>query len=354
MFREGLLDQILRSIKKLIPKSVFDFFAPVYHATLAYAGAVMYGFPSHSMRVIGVTGTKGKSTTVFLISKLLEGAGEPVAAIGSLGFKIKNKEWPNTLKMTMPGRFKLQKFLKEAKKAGCKYVVLEVTSEGIKQKRHLGIKFDCVVFTNLHKEHLESHGTFENYYKAKQELFKGTENIHVLNADDKNIELFSKFSSKHTIFYGTESGDMRAQNLDLKSDGASFDVYGIKFNINFGGKFNVLNCLAALSTAAMYGIDLPNTRTVLGEIKSIPGRMEFLQKEPFRVVVDYAHTPDSLEVVYKTLKDELTRSDLDAGHRLICVLGAAGGGRDKWKRPEFGRIASEYCDEIILTDEDPY
>ena len=284
----------------------------------------------------------------------MEGWGEPIAAIGSLGFKIKDKEWPNNLKMTMPGRFKLQKFFYEAKKAGCKYVVLEVTSEGIKQKRHLGINFDCAVFTNLHKEHLESHGSFENYYKAKQELFSKTKNIHVLNADDKNIELFSKFSSKHTIFYGTESGDMRAQNLDLKSDGASFDVYGIKFNINFGGKFNVLNCLAALSTAAMYGIDLPNTRTVLGEIKSIPGRMEFLQKEPFRVVVDYAHTPDSLEVVYKTLKDELTRSDLDAGHRLICVLGAAGGGRDKWKRPEFGRIASEYCDEIILTDEDPY
>ncbi|OGM99234.1 MAG: hypothetical protein A2915_02810 [Candidatus Yanofskybacteria bacterium RIFCSPLOWO2_01_FULL_41_34] len=354
MFRESLLDKTLYRIKRLIPKSVFNFFAPCYHAGLAHLGSIVYGNPSKSLKVIGVTGTKGKSTTVYLISKIFEGVGEPIAAIGSLGFKIKDKEWPNNLKMTMPGRFKLQKFFYEAKKAGCKYVVLEVTSEGIKQKRHLGINFDCAVFTNLHKEHLESHGSFENYYKAKQELFSKTKNIHVLNADDKNIELFSKFSSKHTIFYGTESGDMRAQNLDLKSDGASFDVYGIKFNINFGGKFNVLNCLAALSTAAMYGIDLPNTRTVLGEIKSIPGRMEFLQKEPFRVVVDYAHTPDSLEVVYKTLKDELTRSDLDAGHRLICVLGAAGGGRDKWKRPEFGRIASEYCDEIILTDEDPY
>src|SRR3989338_7220386 len=215
MFREGLLDQILRSIKKLIPKSVFDFFAPVYHATLAYAGAVMYGFPSHSMRVIGVTGTKGKSTTVFLISKLLEGVGEPVAAIGSLGFKIKDKEWPNTLKMTMPGRFKLQKFLYQAKKAGCKYVVLEVTSEGIKQKRHLGVKFDCAVFTNLHKEHIESHGSFENYYKAKQELFKRVGNIHVLNADDPNIELFSKFPSRQTIFYGVKGGDIRAVDLSV-------------------------------------------------------------------------------------------------------------------------------------------
>ena len=346
MFREGIIDKILYKVKKLIPRSVFDFFAPLYHAGLAYAGAALYGFPTRSLKIISVTGTKGKSTTVFLISKIFEGASEPIAAIGSLGFKIKNNEWPNNLKMTMPGRFKLQKFFYEAKKAGCKYVVLEVTSEGIKQKRHLGINFDCAVFTNLHKEHLESHGSFENYYQAKQELFKRTSNIHVLNADDKNTELFSMFSSKHTIFYGIDGGDMRPQNLELKQDRSSFDVYGTRFNINFGGRFNVLNCLAALSVAAIYGIDLPKTKSSLESIKNIPGRLEFVQKEPFGVVVDYAHTPDSLEAVYKTLKK-------DTG-KLICILGAAGGGRDKWKRPEFGRIASEYCDEIILTDEDPY
>ena len=346
MFKESFIDKILYRTKKLIPKSVFDFLAPFYHAGLAHLGNILYGNPSKSLKIIGVTGTKGKSTTVFLISKIFEGAGIPVAAIGSLGFKIKEKEWPNTLKMTMPGRFKLQKFFYEAKKAGCKYVVLEVTSEGIKQKRHLGINFDCAVFTNLHKEHLESHGSFDNYYKAKQELFARTSNIHVLNADDKNVELFSKFSSKRTIFFGIDSGDMRAQNLELKPDASSFDVYGTRFNINFGGRFNVLNCLAALSVSAMYGIDLPRTKLVLENIKNISGRMEFLQKEPFGVVVDYAHTPDSLEAVYKTLKKD--------SHRLICVLGAAGGGRDKWKRPEFGRIADEYCDEIILTNEDPY
>ncbi len=346
MFKESLLDKILYRIKKLIPKSVFNFFAPFYHAGLAHLGNILYGNPSKSLKVIGVTGTKGKSTTVYLISKIFEGAGMPIAAIGSLGFKIKDKEWPNNLKMTMPGRFKLQKFFHEAKKAGCKYVVLEVTSEGIKQKRHLGINFDCAVFTNLHKEHLESHGSFENYYRAKQELFRKTSNTHVLNADDKNVELFSRFSSKRTIFYGIESGDLKAGNLDLKSDRSSFEVYGAKFNVNFGGRFNVLNCLAPLSVAAMYGIDLPKIKPILEGIKSIPGRMEFIQKEPFGVIVDYAHTPDSLEAVYKTLKND--------SQKLICVLGAAGGGRDKWKRPEFGRIAGEYCDEIILTDEDPY
>ncbi len=346
MFKESLLDKTLYRVKKFVPKFAFNFFAPFYHTVLAYSGSIFYGNPSKSLKVIGVTGTKGKSTTVFLISKILESTGVSVAAVGSLGFKLKDKEWPNTLKMTMPGRFRLQKFFYEAKKAGCKYLVLEVTSEGIKQKRHLGTKFDCAVFTNLHKEHIESHGSFDNYYRAKQELFAKTKNIHVLNADDENVGLFSKFSSQRKIFYGIQGGDMRAQGLELKTDSSSFEVYGTRFNLNLGGRFNVLNCLSALSVVAMYGVDLPKTKPILESITNIPGRMEFIQKEPFKVVVDYAHTPDSLEAVYKTLKT-------DSG-RLICVLGAAGGGRDKWKRSEFGKIAGKYCDEIILTDEDPF
>lgn len=402
MFKEGLLDKILRSAKKLIPKSVFDFFAPTYHTILAYVGALVYGFPSGfpwqpappqtrpfsewrsadkfgagSMKVIGVTGTKGKSTTVFLISKILEEAELAtsdvprtsdvnrrggVAAIGSLGFKIKDREWPNTLKMTMPGRFKLQKFLREAKKAGCKYVVLEVTSEGIKQKRHLGVKFDCAVFTNLHKEHIESHGSFENYYRAKQELFAVTKNIHILNFDDANLKLFSSFPAKHKIFYGLEAGDMRAVNIKTDSGGTSFEVYGTSFSTKLAGRFNVLNCLAALSVGAVCGIELPKMKPVLELVEFIPGRMEFIQREPFGVIVDYAHTPDSLEQVYKFLNSKLKVSETDSTYKpknlqtnkLICVLGAAGGGRDKWKRPEFGRIAAEYCDSIILTNEDPY
>ena len=255
----------------------------------------------------------------------------------------------------MPGRFKLQKFLWEAKRASCKYVVLEVTSEGIKQKRHLGIQFDCAVFLNLHKEHLESHGSFENYKVAKQELFKRTNNTHVLNAEDPYVEDFSNFHSKRKIFFGLTRGDMVPSNIRLSAQGSSFAVYGTQFDLNLVGEFNVLNCLAALAVGAMYGVDLPRSKPVIESIKNIPGRMEFIQREPFAVVVDYAHTPDSLEAVYKTLRDVLRQAqDQNTSRRLICVLGAAGGGRDKWKRLEFGRIASEYCDEIILTDEDPY
>ena len=380
MFREGWLDKALRSVKKLIPKSVFDFFAPIYHATLAYTGALIYGFPSGfpwrlappffkragAMKVIGVTGTKGKSTVIYLTSKILEANGDGVAAIGSLGYKIKDKEWPNTLKMTMPGRFKLQKFLRQAKNAGCKYVVLEVTSEVIKQKRHLGVKFDCAVFTNLHKEHIESHGSFENYYKAKQELFKKISNIHVINADDPRVDLFGNFSAKHKIFYGLEKGDLVADKIQPTEKGTSFELYGTHFDTHLAGEFNIMNCLAALAVGAMYKIDLPTMKPVLESVKFIPGRMEFIQREPFGVVIDYAHTPESLEAVYKTLKSlritdyglrikkDSNNSQFEMRNKLICVLGAAGGGRDRWKRPEFGRIAAEYCDEIILTNEDPY
>lgn len=358
MVKEGIIDKILYQVKKLIPRLIFNSLAPAYHAFLAYAGAVYYGFPSQKIKVIGVTGTKGKSTVVFLVSKILERAGEPVAAIGSLGFKIKDKEWPNTLKMTMPGRFRLQKFLYEAKKAGCKYVVLEVTSEGIRQKRHLGIQFDSAVFTNIHKEHIESHGSFEKYYQAKQELFKETKGIHVVNADDANTELFGNFSAKHKIFYGLTKGDLVADKIRSLPEGMSFELYGTYFNTHLAGEFNVLNCLAALATGVMYGLDLPSMKPAIESVKYIPGRMEFIQRDPFSVVVDYAHTPDSLEAVYKTLKSSPPSRKASEGEYtnklLVCVLGAAGGGRDKWKRSEFGRIAARYCEEIILTNEDPY
>ncbi|MDO8496133.1 MAG: UDP-N-acetylmuramoyl-L-alanyl-D-glutamate--2,6-diaminopimelate ligase [bacterium] len=346
MIREGWLDKILYRVKKMVPKPIFNFFQPAYHAGLAYAGALVYNFPSRKLKVIGVTGTKGKSTVVYLTTKLLEDSGRSVAACGSLGFKIKEREWPNTLKMTMPGRFRLQRLMAEAVKAGCEYFVLEVTSEGIKQKRHLGITFDCAVFTNIHREHIESHGSFENYCRAKQELFKITKNIHVINADDPSVKLFGDFPAKRKIFYGLTKGDLVAQNIKLSNDGSSFEVYGTVYNTSLVGQFNVMNLLAVLAIGAIYRVDLPSAKPILESVKFIPGRMEFIQREPFNVVVDYAHTPDSLEAVYKTLKKP------DA--KLICILGAAGGGRDKWKRPEFGRIAAKYCDEIVLTNEDPY
>src|SRR3989344_3944895 len=167
-----MLDWALASIKKFIPKPIFNFFQPYYHLCLAYLAAAVYGFPARSLKIVGVTGTNGKSTVVHLITSILEEAGEKVASVSSLRFRINKKEEANALKMTMPGRFKLKKFLREAIGAGCKYAVIEVTSEGIKQFRHTGINFYMAVLTNVTPEHIESHGSFEKYRAAKAELFK--------------------------------------------------------------------------------------------------------------------------------------------------------------------------------------
>lgn len=332
MFRNFLiLERLLDYGRMVIPKPVFKFFQPWYHGILALSGAVLFGFPSRRLNVIGVTGTKGKSTTVYLITRFLEEAELKVAAIGSLGYKIGDREWPNELKMTMPGRWKMQKFLSQAVKQGCQFAVLEITSEGIKQRRHLGIKFDAAVFINLEKEHLEAHGSFEKYYSEKQKLFKRTKNIHILNADSPYVDLFSKFTARKKVFYSLSTREQ-------------------KFHTYLIGDFNFHNILAAVAVVSEYGVSRDVVQRALDKIKSIPGRMEFIESgQPFKVVVDYAHTPGSLEAVYRTL-ESLKFED----SKLICVLGAAGGGRDKWKRLVFGQIAEKYCNEVILTNEDPY
>jgi len=319
-------------MKKFIPKFIFQ----IYHYLWALIGAVIYGFPTRKLVVIGVTGTNGKSTVVHLISEILEKTPRPaqgrVASFSSVRFKIGEKEWKNMLKMTMPGRMKIQKFLRQAVKTGCKYAVLEITSEGIKQYRHKFIDFDGAVFTNLTKEHIEAHKGFENYRKAKGKLFQVLEKSKkknkfvVLNADDKHSEYFSKLA-----------GNVKKYYYSLK------DLEKINLQISLPGEFNKYNALAAFCTGLALGIEKDKILEVLKNAKGVPGRMELVIEKPFRVFVDYAHTPDALEKVYNTL-----------GKELICVFGSCGGGRDKWRRPEMGKIADNYCKEIILTNEDPY
>lgn len=322
-------------IKKMVPEKMISF----YHFLLALSGAMIYGFPSRRIKVVGITGTKGKTTTANFTAKILEEAGFNVALLSSAKFKIKDSEKRNSLKMTMPGRFFIQKFIKKALKAGCHYLVLEVTSEGIKQHRHRFINFDVAVFTNLSLEHIESHGSFEKYREAKLELFKKTKNIHIINGNDKNASYFLKIPAKKKIVFG-EADDIRE---DL--NGLAFRIRGVEFNLSSLGSFNAYNVLAAVSVALSQDIPLELSSKALCGAKT-EGRMEVVLKEPL-TVVDYAHTPASLEAVYKSLRSFKK-------NRMICVLGACGGGRDKWKRPVFGEIASNYCDNIIVTNEDPY
>ncbi len=345
-------------LKKVIP----DFLLGWYHFSLAFLGSIIYRFPAKKLKVIGVTGTNGKSTVVFLISQILEKAGYQVAALSSIQFKIKDKIWPNTLKMTMPGRLKLQRFLGQAVKAGCQYVVLEVTSEGIKQHRHQFIGFDLAVLTNLTPEHLESHGSFENYKKAKGKLFKSLKpnGKAIVNLDDPQADYFLQFPAKEKYSYkikskakNQRSKQVKIQNLvqagncQFSQKGISFVVNQTKFNLNLLGEFNIYNALTAIAVCLAEEVSLKKIKLALEKIGGIPGRLEIVIREPFTVIVDYAHTPDALEKVYQAIREVFPE-------KMVGVLGAAGGGRDKWKRPELGKIAEKYLDKIIITNEDPY
>jgi UDP-N-acetylmuramoyl-L-alanyl-D-glutamate--2,6-diaminopimelate ligase len=320
-------------VKKILPSFLLDW----YHFSLAFLGVVIYRFPSGNLKVIGVTGTNGKSTTVEFITKVFEEAGIKIASQSSIRFKIGQKEIPNTYKMTMPGRFFIQKFLRQAVDAGCKYAIIEVTSEGIKQFRHKFINFDTAVFTNLSPEHIEAHGGFENYRKAKGKLFQEVKNMHIINAEDENSGYFLSFAAKKIYTYGKDKGDINTKNTDFK--------------LQLAGDFNIYNALAAICVGISQNIDMRTCEKAVEKVVEIPGRMERIISEPFNVFVDYAFTPNALKKVYQTLRSE---NEKKQGAKLICVLGSCGGGRDKWKRPVLGKIAAEYCDKIIVTNEDPY
>lgn len=340
-------------LKKIIPPQVMV----AYYASWSVLGAVIYRNPSAHIQVVGITGTNGKTSTTHIATDLFEQAGVPVASISTLRFKIKDKEWSNQFKMTMPGRLHIQKFLRQAVDAGCKVVIMEVTSEGVVQKRHRGIQFDTVVFTNLTPEHIERHGSFEAYRDAKVEFFSVPHRVAIVNADDEHSKYFTRKTKQRTILY-SKTQDIKpiqktdellqAINVESSNKGILFDMQGVHFQAGLLGAFNIDNSLAAVGVCVGYGLDLQRIARAFKKVRAIAGRAEIVMNEPC-VVVDYAHTPDGLEKLY-----DMTRSVKQPQGKTICVLGSAGGGRDKWKRPEMGEIADKNCDSIILTDEDPY
>ncbi len=361
----------MTKIKKIIP----SFALYCYHWFLALAGAVLFSFPSRKIKVIGVTGTNGKTTTLNLIAGVLEEAGYKVACLSSLQFKIGDKEKENKLRMTMPGRGLVQAFLAKAVEEECDYALVEVTSEGIAQHRHRFIGFEAAVFTNLSPEHIESHGSFEAYKKTKGRFFKKVKKLHILNRDDEHFDYFNRFPAAQKYYYGISQNrtpSLSAQNCaipgiaqagggearekveaeDVKADeqGLSFRIGEVGFRSELLGEFNVYNALAAVCMGLSQGVELETAGQAVEKTKGVPGRMELVVKSPFSVVVDYAFTPNALEKVYNFLRTEVKKEN--AG--MICVLGACGGGRDKWKRPILGKTADKYCDRVIVTNEDPY
>jgi len=313
----------------------------IYHYFLAWSGGIRFGHPSRNLFVIGVTGTKGKSTTLELLRAVLAGAGKNVAVLSSLHGADTN---------TMPGRWAIQKFLARAVETGAGYALVEVTSEGVRQHRHRFVDWDAAAFLNLHPEHIESHGSFEKYRDAKVAFFSSLKHsakrtrYFFINAEDDNAVYFEEAAravpnGKLVLWRPADAFKLLQ---DLRD---AYDADWMKAD------FNVENVAAALAVARELGVGEAVIREALGGFTGVPGRMQFVQKEPFAVVVDYAHTPDSLEAAYRNIRQNYGFRD---DSQLIAILGSAGGGRDKWKRPELGKIAASYADIIVLTSEDPY
>ncbi len=342
-----MLNNILYALKKAIPLSVFKLFQPAYHLALAFLGAAIYRFPSRKLTVVAVTGTKGKSSVVEILNAILEEAGYKTALTNTIRFKIGSESEDNLYKMSMPGRMFVQRFLRRAVDAGCTHAVLEVTSQGASLYRHKFIDFDGLVFTNLSPEHIEAHGSYENYVQAKLSIAEAVsrsskpERILVANAEDEQTPRFMAKDFDLRIGYSIAD----AQPYALNKEGFIMTVDGTKIHSNLSGEFNMMNELAAIFMARELGASLEDCKNAIEKLQGIRGRLEKIEAgQDFSVIVDYAHTPDSLEKLYRVYR----------GSRRICVLGNTGGGRDVWKRDEMAKIAERECDEVVLTNEDPY
>ncbi len=350
-------------LKKLIPKPLLR----LYHYTLAIAANFFYRSPSDKLIVIGVTGTSGKSTVAFLIAKMLEMAGFRVGLSSTVLFKVDKKEWLNDKKMTMIGRFALQRLISGMVKANCHYAVIETTSQGIEQFRHLGINYDTLVFTNLYPEHIEAHGSFANYQKAKLKLFAKLKNESIklianqkvkksiiVNLDDKyQADFLNNWAEEkfgYTLSGKKQSGISVVGGTDpqLTPSGVEFKIDGQQFRVNRFGRHNIYNLLAAATVGLSEGLKLNKLAENLTSLPPMPGNFELIDAgQPFKVIVDYAFEPKAVAALYESVK-------LLSPNKVIHVLGSAGGGRDKARRPLLGELAAKNADYVIITNEDPY
>jgi UDP-N-acetylmuramoyl-L-alanyl-D-glutamate--2,6-diaminopimelate ligase len=333
-------------LRRSIPAPILGPMLAAYHYTIAHLAAIVYEFPSRKLLVIAVTGTKGKSSTTEMVNAILEEAGYKTALLNSIRFKIADSSEPNLLRMSMPGRFFIQKFLARAVKAGCTAVILEMTSEGARQYRHRAIDFNALIFMNLAPEHIESHGSLRAYADAKFEIGKQLARsgkrprIIVANADDIESPRYLTLSVEERLPFS-----LLGTPHESNDRGGHFSFDDREIATKMPGDFSLQNALAAATLTHALGVDTEIIARALLKLDRIAGRAERIEMgQHFTAVVDYAHTPDSLKALYEAY----------AGMKKICVLGSTGGGRDIWKRPVMGQIADSYCDHVILTNEDPY
>ncbi|MEK9151729.1 MAG: UDP-N-acetylmuramoyl-L-alanyl-D-glutamate--2,6-diaminopimelate ligase [Patescibacteria group bacterium] len=350
------------SLRRLLSRFVPQGIKNTYHLAQAVAACAYFGFPAYrtvssmagrpakKLQVIGVTGTNGKTTTTAFIVRILERAGKKVAAASTIDFQIGEKKQVNVSKFTTLSPWQLQKFLREAAKAGCGYAVLETSSHALDQHRVWGIPYAIAVITNVTREHLDYHETMEEYRRVKRKLFSIAERA-VINRDMEEPEYFRAHSGQPTVFYSTrdQHAHLFARKIELDFKGTEFMVDDTHFHLNIPGLFNIENALAALGVARLLGIDFLVAAEALSGITGVPGRMELVPNaKNADIIIDYAVTPDAFEKLYASVLPLKI-----PGTKIIHVFGACGE-RDRGKRPLLGETASGYADIVILTNEDPY
>ncbi|MEN9912688.1 MAG: hypothetical protein RLY66_96 [Candidatus Parcubacteria bacterium] len=342
-----MLDATLDKVRRHIPTKLFSFLQPAYHWTLSFAAALWYRFPSRDIKVIAITGTKGKSSTVEILNSILEEAGYKTAVSNTIRFKVGDISSDNLYKMSMPGRFFIQKIIRKAVNNDCQYMIMEMTSQGALLHRHRFIQMDAFVFTNLSPEHIEAHGSYENYAQSKLSIArqlgksKKENRTLIVNADDTESDRFMECGADKKMSFSIHD----VEPYEIKKEGLEFTLDGRRVRSHLSGLFNLYNITAAITAAKSQGVGTQEIIRAIEGFNGIPGRVQKIEAgQDFTVIVDYAHTADSLEKLYQVFQSS----------RNICVLGGTGGGRDTSKREIMGKIADTYCAEIILTDEDPY
>ena len=329
-------------MKKLLEKIPFyNTLVLPYHFLQAILANLIYRRPAKNLRVIAVTGTNGKTTTCFMLWKILNHAGLKTGLMTTVAYGV-DKLKPELNHMTTVDAFTLNKRIKSLKSQGAKYLILETTSHALAEYRILGIPVEIAIFTNLTHEHLDYHKTFAKYRKAKGKLFKKAK-YAIINADDKNAKFYENLS-KNYASYGIKNGENRPENLKLLKTGVKYSFHDIIYETKIPGEFNVYNSLAAILAAEKLGIKPGKIREGLLSLDSVEGRMNIVDEgQPFTVIVDYAHAPDALEKVFTSLPK------IDG--KIISVHGGAGR-RDPSTRAPRGEILAKNSDIVIITEDD--
>ncbi len=337
-------------VERELEVGVPQLLVPDVRAAMAVAADVFFGEPTKELEVVGVTGTNGKTTTAFLLHSMLEAAGHRPGLVGTVEWRVGGHARPAPF--TTPEAIDLQRLLRQMVDAGDRSVAIEASSHGAALKRLDRIRFDALVFTNLSQDHLDLHGTMEEYFVAKRSLFTGAQPppAAVNIGDEWGRRLADELLDRHraplVTFGHDERAEIRPLELAVSPSGSSFEAAGIAIETHLPGAFNIENALAAVAAGLLLDLDEGAIAKGIAEVEAVPGRLEPVDGgQSFRVLVDYAHTPDSLETALQTAREL-------ANGRVIVVFGA-GGDRDRGKRPQMGKVAVENADVAIVTSDNP-